>query len=356
MEQRYTCPSQTIDTTISLRLRTTNAWGCVSPLSDLFRLTANLPPAVPQIRALSDTVFCAGDSCLLMVFGSYAGYHWNDSFKGFSRQVKNSGTFSMYVTDFNGCRSAYSAPVNVYQNPRPDKPIAELSQGLANLCPGDSAVLACRDSAFKYLWNNGKSSKWISVKNSGTFSLRTENQFGCTSDASDSVHITLQPVPEKPTILALGKDSLTCSADATEYQWVIKGRSGFLSGRTIAAEDSAVYYVFVKNDWCWSEASDGYAFYKTGINNNLHTQGVLKVYPNPAKANVTIQLNEAKGNCRLDVFHISGQKVFSKTMNAQDLQNGFTTDLSHLNTGVYIVILHTGSGTLQNRLLIESAQ
>lgn len=345
--------TQYIDSSISLRLRTTDNWGCVSPLSDLFRITSFPLPAAPDLRALGDTIFCEGDSCKLMVFGSYSSYHWSDSATGFARTAYDSGLYRAYVRDFNGCASPYSKPIRTLSLPAPVKARLLLASGQADLCPGDSLVLLCPDSAINYQWNNGKTGSWISVKSSGVHSVYTTNAYGCRGPASDSFSSTLHQIPGKPLINPLGRDSLICSDSAAEYRWFITGRSGFLSGRSIAAEDSAEYTLQVKYDYCWSEFSDIYRYIKTAVSMQKAETPVLQAFPNPGRGLFNIRCAGLSSSVHLKLFNTQGQCILNLFKTAQELESGCTLDGSALGAGVYLLQLDALQGALRLKLLVE---
>lgn len=62
----------------------------------------------------------------------------------------------------------------------------------------------------------------------------------------------------------------------------------------------------------------------------------FKLFPNPAKNSVTLQIFSEKGDCEnISVTGISGQKILSKQLNLGKGVNNITLDLSHFPTGTY---------------------
>ncbi len=92
-------------------------------------------------------------------------------------------------------------------------------------CEGDSVVLTS-SPASSFLWSNGASTQSIIVKASGKFSLTVFNAAGCLSSAADSVTVTVNSLPAKPTISAnrpltfcLGDSVILRSSEPTNIRW-----------------------------------------------------------------------------------------------------------------------------------------
>ncbi len=88
-----------------------------------------------------------------------------------------------------------------------------------------------------------------------------------------------------------------------------------------------------------------------GIEEN-EMNAFIKVYPNPAKDFVTIDLNEFEGKVNLiDLYDIRGQKVLSA--NLGNTENNFRLPLSSLSEAVYFLQLHTTGGILSKKLIVS---
>lgn len=81
----------------------------------------------------------------------------------------------------------------------------------------------------------------------------------------------------------------------------------------------------------------------------------LKVYPNPTKGNLTIELRITESdNNLLQVMDMKGKLVYEKRFNAP--ATFLTTeevDLSAFNKGIYLVNLRTEKGIQQSKVLLE---
>jgi len=112
--------------------------------------------------------------------------------QGFKPTV--SGTYTVTVTDANGCVSKSSFTIVLNGDCKVTLTQSKLATGgitiFANPTPAPSNTLAV-----KYLWSNGATSQSISVKESGKYCVTTTNSNGCTATACTEV--TLDSVKGK---------------------------------------------------------------------------------------------------------------------------------------------------------------
>ena len=120
--------------------------------------------------------------------------------------------YTVTVTDYQGYSEQKSIMIHV--SGAPSKPIVTPS-GTADLCDGDSITLTS-DSAFSYIWSTGETTRSISVKTSGNYSVGTLDNHGCLSPVSDEVQIQVITVPE-PLITAI-TDTTVCDGDTVKLQ------------------------------------------------------------------------------------------------------------------------------------------
>ena len=72
----------------------------------------------------------------------------------------------------------------------------------------------------------------------------------------------------------------------------------------------------------------------------------IKMYPNPATTNFTIEAKEAIE--KVSIFNLLGQEVISNNANSQQI----TVDISSLQVGVYVVKA-TVNGTVSTSRIIK---
>lgn len=88
-------------------------------------------------------------------------------------------------------------------------------------------------------------------------------------------------------------------------------------------------------DYAWGRDS-----VTVGIEENIAAAMGMNIYPNPANDIITIKTQNIQGPCKVEMYSISGQLVYSATGNAQQLQ----IPVNSLNSGLYAVKLFTANG------------
>ena len=84
--------------------------------------------------------------------------------------------------------------------------------------------------------------------------------------------------------------------------------------------------------------------------NNVSTQ-TIKVYPNPASDNITIDAGELRGDYNLKIFNTVGQAITESNgvLNGQTLN----ADVSDYATGMYVIQLKTEAGILNSKVVVK---
>ncbi len=197
-------------------------------ITDVNGCTATSNPELVSVNSLPNsaitpsgtTTFCVGGSVTLTA--SPAGtYLWSNSETTQQIVVSTSGSYTVTVTDGNGCSSASAAePVTV--NPLPNTTITP--SGATAFCDGGSVTLTA-SPAGTYLWSNSETTQQIIVTASGNYVVTVTDANGCVSASAAEV-VTVYPTPITPTITPSGPTtfcdggSVTLSASAANsYLW-----------------------------------------------------------------------------------------------------------------------------------------
>jgi large repetitive protein len=216
----------------------TNAAGCSAATSTT--VTVNALPAA-TITPSGITTFCAGGSVNLT---SSAGnsYLWSNASNGATiSNITTSGTYTVTVTDGNGCSNT-SAPTVVTVNALPAATITP--SGLTTFCAGGSVSLTS-SAGNSYLWNNASNGTTISnITTSGTYTVTVTDGNGCSNTSAPTI----------VTVNALPTATITPSGPIT-----------FCAGGSVNLTSSA------GNSYLWSNASNG------AIISNITTSGTYTV-------------------------------------------------------------------------------
>jgi large repetitive protein len=215
------------------------AGGCMSPASNPIAVTVH-PAATASITPSGPTSFCEGGSVTLTA-NSGSSYLWSNGATTQSIVASASGSYSVTVTNANGC-SATSSATNVTVNALPVATITP--SGPTTFCNG-AAVTLTASLGSSYLWSNGATTRSIDVNASGSYNVTVTNANGCsaTSSATSVTVNTATPatITESgpTTFCAGGSVTLTASSGAS-YLW-----SNGATTQSIAATASGSYSVTV---------------------------------------------------------------------------------------------------------------
>ncbi|MFM1915752.1 MAG: hypothetical protein RLZZ531_1421 [Bacteroidota bacterium] len=222
--------------------------GTCSSSSSTTSVTVNPVPITPIITSSGPTTFCSGGSVIL-TSSSATGNTWSNGATSQSIIVSNSGNYSVSVS--NGTCSSSSSTNAITVNAVPTIPTIT-SSGPTTFCSGGSVTLTS-SNATGNTWSNGSTSQFITVSNSGNYTVNVSN--GVCSSSSSPTNITVNQLPTTPIITAIGNTTF-CTGDsvllASSYfngnSW-----SNNLTAQSIYVIQSGLFSVqFTDNNGCVS--------------------------------------------------------------------------------------------------------
>ena len=167
----------------NVRFRDTN--GC-DGISNTITVTVNPLPAAPTITRERPIVFCEGDSTVL-TSSSSTQYNWNNGTRSRRLTILTAGSFSLTVTDRNGCTSLSSEIVTVKVNPLPVAPTISADR-TPSICENEVITLTSSSQAgYGYIWSNGQTTRSVTVNLTGRYSARTTDANQCQSPSSNVI-------------------------------------------------------------------------------------------------------------------------------------------------------------------------
>jgi len=204
----------TVTTVGTYTVLVTDANGCSGTASVDVTMTANPTPTITGVLE-----YCAGDSTTLDA-GSYSSYLWsNDSTTQTIIVTGPGATYTVTVTDANGCTS--TADIAVTQNANPVPAIT----GTLVLCSGSSTTISADDPAYvSYAWEpNNQTTATIVVANPGDYTVIVTDMNGCTGSATVNITEATNPTPtvttNNPIICLGGSTTLDAGAGYAAYEW-----------------------------------------------------------------------------------------------------------------------------------------
>jgi gliding motility-associated-like protein/uncharacterized repeat protein (TIGR01451 family) len=263
-------------------LNVTDANGCTNQIS----ITNSQPAAGISVSSTEEAVLCFGGSngsIDLSISGGTPGYTvlWNTNQSSEDLLNLLAGTYSVVVTDDNGCTQTYSTTVT-----EPSGPLTLIGIE-SSICFGSTDGMAIVQASggtpgYTYLWNTGSSdtNDTLTGLNTGTYTVVVTDQNGCFESVSVSV---FQPDDldgcvglEMPNVFSPDND------DVNEFYLPIKALN--IKEYNVQIVNRWGNLMYEGNDYTkgWdgtvngNEATDGVYFYKVVYTDNYDRSGTLQ--------------------------------------------------------------------------------
>ena len=226
--------------------------------NQVIRKVAVCATYTPTVTA-TQTTFCAGDSAILTVQGTYNSYKWSTGETTKSIVAKTTASYTCTVTDVNTC-PGISSPVAITTttlnpNVTPDGPLT--------FCLGDSVMLVGEAGLNYYTWYNGATivkqgtqglAQTLIVKADGNYFLYGTRGFCQGNSATFKVTVGGTVVPS----IKITGDTTLCPGDTviletttafTSYSWK-NGASTVGTQRKLLVTTAGNYSVYVTQTGC----------------------------------------------------------------------------------------------------------
>jgi len=223
------------DSSTSQTITVTQAGTYTVTVTDTNGCTGSSPPSIITVTAaltpiiIGPNSFCIGNSVDLDGGAGYIAYLWSDGSTSQTITVTQSGTFTVTVTDNNGCTGA-SSPFTITAGTSLNPVI--VATGSVNLCAGDTVILDAGNGFATYSWSEGSASQTITVSQADDYIVTVSDGNGCTG--SDTITITVSP----QIIANAGIDIEICIGDTTELS--ASGGAAYLWRPAAGLNDSTI--------------------------------------------------------------------------------------------------------------------
>ena len=187
-----------------------------------------------DVTISGNTVICSGIETSLTA-SSGTDYLWSTGETTQSISVNNPGTYSVTVTNSNGCSNSATQTVSQMEQP--------IITGNNHICSGQSTTLSASGSD-SYAWSNGASTSFITVNTPGTYTVTVTLPNGCSSSATIDVSVGTTPTPSISgnTTLCQGQTTSLTANGGISYNW-----SNGSATNSINVAESGVYTVTATN-------------------------------------------------------------------------------------------------------------
>jgi len=129
----------------------------------------------------NDNRLCRG-SIITLDAGNFSTYLWNNGTTERTLVVKDTGIYSVTVTDFNGCSGSNMVAINTLL----DSPADFLPRDTA-ICSYETIQIKPDKSYESYLWSTNSSSQEISISQAGIYYLEVTDQNNCSG--TDTINV-----------------------------------------------------------------------------------------------------------------------------------------------------------------------
>lgn len=292
----------------------------------------------PAVFANGSTSFCLGKSVSLSAPKGFTYYKWSNGETSRTIIVQQSGTFSVAVGQTT-CLSPPSDEVVVNVYPETDQPIISI-QGRTDFCLGDSVILTAPEGFNVYQWSNGETSRQITVKQNGEYTVIVGNP-GCLSPVSGAVNVTVSTtIPPTPTITLTG--ARLSSNSKVNNQWLYEGSPiAGATQQTYNITKGGSYSVKVTQGLCESISRE-INFVITGLEEKVLANELIRLYPNPASENFRLVYRTASQTVTAMLYNAQGILLGTTFLHRTEADMRADFSIGHLPKGVYFVRIKDG--------------
>jgi hypothetical protein len=308
---------------------------------------------LPSVTPDGPLTLCRGAQLTLTAQKGFASYVWNTGATGPKLTVNEAGTYSVLVTDDNGC-SAESSPVVVGETSA-----TLIVASTKRTCAGSTVQLSVT-GADSYHWSptdglscTDCSNPTVILSSTIVYTVEGRTAEGCTSTATVKLQVHLPA--EKPKITITNHTTLT-STPAFSYQWYLEDKP--LPGaieQVYEASESGTYTVQTTNE-------EGCMALSVPVKVTLPTSDIgpvsslsepqLKLYPIPSTGSFTVEMScPDRTALSLDIRDLFGRVVYT-TFLSPSFRHTFPVEL-HVVPGVYLLVIRTQNTQLVREIIVQ---
>jgi hypothetical protein len=279
----------TVTTSGAYSVKTISDFGCQTGFSTPLAIVSKPVPPKPTISANSATTFCADSSVTLQASNAGATtFLWSNGSTNRNIRINTAGNFTVKAVSDKGCTSVDSDPLKITVNALPSTP-SIVPNGPTTFCADTNVVLSSSNQGVQnYRWSNGSTSRNITVRNAGDFSVRTVDNNGCISLSSAATRIRVNALPPAPSISS-SRDTVFCQGESTILQ------SSLLTGAgaTFVATQDGIVSRFNFSNLNVNKSGSFQAFQTdvNGCKSGLSNRIIVAVKPVPEKVANIIRIS-----------------------------------------------------------------
>ncbi len=289
--------------------------------------------------------------------GSYS-YLWSNGSTSTTIDNLSPGTYSLTVTDDNGCTMTQSfeiVPCNI--------DFTFDATGLA--CPGvfDGTIHVIPSASsppLQYIWSNGETTATISDLSAGTYCVTTTDGGACS--LSDCITLTSPPIFEF-TINTQGNDIGSTGSGYINitffggtmpytYEWLLD-ENVFSSEEDLDNLSAGTYQCIITDTNGCIYESNPIVIENVVPVEMLGAESAISLFPNPADDILYLSANvDQKALVRVTVFEANG-KVLDEWTSIPALSQGYALETTDWPMGIYFFRIKMEDGIYWKKILIQ---
>jgi hypothetical protein len=333
-------------------------------LAGLWNTTMNasffstVTPLVPTLTPTAQ-VECGPDNASLIATlpEGFSSYEWNTGQRGRVLTITSVGTYQATLRDANG--NSVLGPSIVVTSVRPQRPTV-IPNNPQQACADSGFVFLASGGTDSFLWSNGAVGQSARISQSGSYTVKAVNMFGCESELSEPVSLTVRPALTKPVIEQSGPYSITAtvpSDGSVSKNRVFDWRAGTMflnpTAATIKVVNTGEYRVREREVFtlgssqltCFSPFSDPFAY--TSVE-----EDAIVIFPNPTSGGiVAIETRDDLTNAEVAIYNSKGSII--RTQRFPILRQRQIINASTLPSGSYLVRVRAPGVDVTKRLVID---
>jgi len=334
----------------------TDSRGCKNVIIDsLPGPLSGLVINVDSIHMVSCNGRSDGDIFINVTGGSLPfQYNWSNSTTGSDLLNVPIGTYTLNLTDTNGCTTTLSRTIS-----EPNTLTVTTDSVVNAKCntSSDGSIYVTVTGGtldYEYLWSGGVYTYNLYLVGAGTYTLTVTDANNCSATVTNTItapsQLTLSSAITNPGGgVSTGSITTTVSGGVAGYSYLW---SDSATTSSLSNLGPGIYIVTVTDqNGCTISESDTIAFPASVIEINADVRD-FSIYPNPSSGifNVSLVLTHMVP-VQIEVYTITGQLV-PISAQAGQLNNSYQLDLTEQPDGIYMVKLMAGEYTMTQRITL----
>ena len=305
--------------------------------------------ANPVVALGADIVLCSGTT-VLNAGNMGSTYLWNNASTTQTITVTASGSYSVVVTNVNGCSGSDVIQVSI-------NPSLVVALGPDVMQCGGTATLNALNNGSTYMWSNASTTQSITVASSGTFIVVVTDINGCMG--TDTVNVTIYALPNvtasaSSLLVCVDDASVTLSGLPSGGVWSGPGVTASLLSPTAAGVGMhTAYYSYTDVNGCEGMASVNVQVNAcVGFVEHTLANGV-SVYPNPNNGSFTLSVNANVADLIIKITDMQGRVVYASVEN--NVNAGFVKQISldTQSSGMYLMHIIANGEQRTEKIVIQ---